>query len=130
MERTFIRPDLGEEVVLRRLCILLCLKQAYIRAIGQPMGFDWSRLEFNIENDTARGDQLPLQGWEFRLWKADIGIRRDGQTREESYQCACAFYRGTPDCRFIWQTDRRHIETWVQFVNLDQLLIVLPKLLD
>ena len=51
------------EVVLRRLCILLCLKQAYIRAIGQPIGFDWSRLEFNIENDTARGDQLLLKGW-------------------------------------------------------------------
>ena len=56
LEQSFIAPDLGEEVVMRRLCVLLALKQAYIKAIGQPMGFDWSRLEFNIPQKTASGD--------------------------------------------------------------------------
>ena len=49
-------------MILRRLCLILALKQAYIKAIGQPIGFDWSRLEFNLPGETARGasDHLPV----------------------------------------------------------------------
>ncbi|KAH9942113.1 hypothetical protein B0H21DRAFT_696485 [Amylocystis lapponica] len=130
LERTFIEPSLGEEVVLRRLCLMLALKQAYIKAIGQPIGFDWSRLEFNIPEETAAGDGEPLQGWEFRVWQANIAIRRNGEVLEETYQCACAFFRGTPKTRFIWQKERKQLESWVQFINLDQLINVVPKLTD
>jgi len=35
-------PNLGEEVILYRLCYLLALKLTYIKAIGQPIGLDWS----------------------------------------------------------------------------------------
>jgi 4'-phosphopantetheinyl transferase len=56
LELSFISPDQPDEVILRRLCALLTLKQAYIKAIGQPMGFDFSRLEFNIPAQTAHGD--------------------------------------------------------------------------
>ena len=58
---------------MRRLCVLLALKQAYIKAIGQPMGFDWSRLEFNIPDKKATGDGRPLNGWEFRVWSSELG---------------------------------------------------------
>jgi len=43
-------PELGEETILRRLAIILALKESYIKAIGQPLGFDYTRLEFDVEN--------------------------------------------------------------------------------
>ncbi|KAI0920730.1 hypothetical protein AcV5_010403 [Taiwanofungus camphoratus] len=130
LELTFVKPDEGDDVVLRRLCLLLALKQAYIKAIGQPIGFDWARLEFNIPKESASGDGLLLQGWEFRVWQAQIGIERNGTVVKESYQCACAFFRGTKESRFIWQRERKELESWVQFINLDQLINVVPKLTD
>ncbi|TFY61410.1 hypothetical protein EVJ58_g4529 [Rhodofomes roseus] len=130
LEMTFVKPEEGDEVVLRRLCLLLALKQAYIKAIGQPMGFDWARLEFNIPNNSVTGDNIPLLGWEFRVWTSDIGGSRGEVNVEEKYQCAIAFFRGTPHTRFIWQKERKDIESWVQFINLDQLINVVPKLMD
>jgi len=128
LELSFITPDLGDEVVLRRLCILLSLKMAYIKAIGQPIGFDWSRLEFNIPQESARGDDHPLQGWEFRVFKAQLGVLRSGASVEESYQCACAFFRGSKESKFIWHDNTKDLEAWVQFINIDQMIKVIPKL--
>jgi 4'-phosphopantetheinyl transferase len=130
LELTFLSPNLGDEVVLRRLCILLALKSAYIKAIGQPIGFDWSRLEFNISEETCSGDGQPLTGWEFRLYKAHLGVQRRGILVEESYQCVTAHFRGTPDSKFVWQDNNKDLESWVQFINIDQMTNVIPKLTD
>lgn len=95
------------------------------------MGFDWSRLEFNIPGETARGDGYPLQGWEFRLWTSYLAVEReDGEVEEQQYQCASAFFRGTVESKFIWQKDKKELEGWVQFLTIDQLITVLPKLSD
>ncbi|KAH9964880.1 hypothetical protein BC827DRAFT_1185751 [Russula dissimulans] len=130
LEISFLTPSLGDEVVLRRLCILLALKSAYIKAIGQPIGFDWSRLEFNISEETCSGDGQPLTGWEFRLYKAHLGVQRRGILVEESYQCVTAHFRGTPDSKFVWQDNNKDLESWVQFINIDQMTNVIPKLTD
>ena len=118
---------------MRRLCLLLALKQAYIDAIGQPMGFDWSRLEFNIPEKTASGDGRPLSGWEFRVWSSELGIpnpESEGPVHRQVYQCAVAFFRRTRDTRFVWQTEAKDLESWVQFITLDQLLNVADKLVE
>lgn len=130
LELSFLTSSLGDEVVLRRLCILLALKSAYIKAIGQPIGFDWSRLEFNISEETCSGDGQPLTGWEFRLYKAHLGVQRRGILVEESYQCVTAHFRGTPDSKFVWQDNNKDLESWVQFINIDQMTNVIPKLTD
>jgi len=130
LEISFLGSHLGDEVVLRRLCILLALKSAYIKAIGQPIGFDWSRLEFNISEETCSGDGQPLTGWEFRLYKAHLGVQRRGILVEESYQCVTAHFRGTPDSKFVWQDNNKDLESWVQFINIDQMTNVIPKLTD
>lgn len=130
LEMSFLAPGLGDEVVLRRLCILLALKAAYIKAIGQPIGFDWSRLEFNISEETCSGDGQPLTGWEFRLYKSHLGVQRRGILVEESYQCVTAHFRGTPDSKFVWQDNNKDLESWVQFINIDQMTNVIPKLTD
>jgi 4'-phosphopantetheinyl transferase len=128
LELTFISSDQPDDVVLRRLCILLALKQAYIKAIGQPIGFDLSRLEFNIPEETARGDDHPLDGWEFRVFKSQLGVGRTDRIVEESYQCACAFFRGSKESKFVWHDNQKDLETWVQFINIDQMVKVIPKL--
>jgi len=126
---TFLNSELGDEVVLRRLSILLSLKAAYIKAVGQGNAFDWLRLEFNIPCESARGDDHPLQGWEFRVFKAQLGVQRIGGVMlEESYQCACAFFRGTKESKFIWHDNAKDLEAWVQFINIDQMVKVIPKL--
>ena len=119
-------------MTLRRLCIVLSCKDAYIKAIGQPVGFDYRRLEFNIPEKTASGDGRPLSGWEFRVWSSELGFpigETDGHHRQV-YQCAVAFFRRTRDTRFVWQTEAKDLESWVQFITLDQLLNVADKLTE
>lgn len=128
LELSLMAPELGDEVMLRRLCIIISLKQAYIKAIGQPIGFDLSRLEFNIPQETVIGDGHPLTGWEFRIFKANLGVARKDLLVEEQYQCVCAFFRGTPDTKFIWHDSQKELESWVQFINIDQMIKVIPKL--
>ncbi|KAF4568325.1 hypothetical protein EYR40_010273 [Pleurotus pulmonarius] len=128
LELSLMAPELGDEVMLRRLCIIISLKQAYIKAIGQPIGFDLSRLEFNIPQETVIGDGHPLTGWEFRIFKANLGVARKDLLVEEQYQCVCAFFRGTPDTKFIWHDSQKELESWVQFINIDQMVKVIPKL--
>lgn len=114
--------------MLKRLCIILALKNAYIRAIGQPVGFDHSRLEFNIPNQSAIGDGHPLQGWEFRIWRVNLGVARKDILVSEFYECAVAFFRGSQESKFIWHETSKELEGWVQFINIDQMIKVIPKL--
>ncbi|KAJ7759468.1 hypothetical protein B0H14DRAFT_384577 [Mycena olivaceomarginata] len=127
-EMQSIALELGGKVVLRRLCILLALKAAYIKAIGQPAGFDWARLEFDIPLEAARADGHPLQGWEFRIFRASLGVARKDVLVEEHYQCVCAFFRGAKDSTFMWHKSAKDLESWVQFINVDQMVNVIPKL--
>jgi 4'-phosphopantetheinyl transferase len=128
LEISTIAQGNPDDIILRRLCIVLALKQAYIKAIGQPIGFDWSRLEFNIPAETAQGDGHPLQGWEFRVFRANLGVARGDVLVEEHYQCACAFFRGSRESSFIWHDNQKDLESWVQFINIDQMVKVIPKL--
>ncbi|EAU83102.1 hypothetical protein CC1G_11186 [Coprinopsis cinerea okayama7 len=117
-----------EQVMLRRLCILLALKDSYIRALGQPVGFDYARLEFDVANQSATGDGKPLTGWEFRIFTANLGVARGTQLVHEQYECVCAFFRNTNEIKFIWHQTARELESWVQFINIDQMVKVIPKL--
>ncbi|KAH6912197.1 hypothetical protein BKA70DRAFT_1266956 [Coprinopsis sp. MPI-PUGE-AT-0042] len=117
-----------EPVMLRRMCILLALKNAYISAIGQPVGFDFARLEFDVINSKATGDGSALNGWEFRVFTANLGVARGSKLVHEQYECVCAFYRENSEVRFIWHQTPRELESWVQFINIDQMIKVIPKL--
>ncbi|KIY70992.1 hypothetical protein CYLTODRAFT_346712 [Cylindrobasidium torrendii FP15055 ss-10] len=118
----------GEQTALKRAFILLALKESYIHAVGQPLGFDYSRLEFNVPENKVWGDNFPLQGWEFRIWTVDIGVARGENLVEEKYICACAFFRGSKESVFLWEDQKRKLESWVQFVDIDQMIKVIPKL--
>ncbi|KAJ6554384.1 hypothetical protein B0H19DRAFT_1071787 [Mycena capillaripes] len=74
---------------------------------------------------TARSDGHLLQGWEFRIFCASLGVARKDVLVEEHYQCVCAFF-----------ADRRRARSYgtmahgtsVQFVNIDQIVKMIPKL--
>jgi hypothetical protein len=117
-----------DDLMLKRLCILLAMKEAYIKAIGQPIGFDFSRLEFDIPNQRVSGDGFPLLGWEFRIFTTKLGVARGEVLKQEEYECVCAFYRGTPESTYIFQATAKELEHWVQYINIDQLMAVANKL--
>ncbi|KAI0077014.1 hypothetical protein K474DRAFT_1174996 [Panus rudis PR-1116 ss-1] len=121
-----------EETMLRRLCLLLALKKAYLEATGNTM-VDHTIIEFDIPNEKVYHDGKPLDGWEFRVWTSALNVSPTGNLEDlvdQEYQCATAFFRGHRGSRFIWQRDRKQLESWVQFLSVDQLLLVLPKLAD
>lgn len=128
LEFKSITAEANDETMLRRLCITLALKEAYTKAIGQPIGFDYSRLEFNIPARTTAADNIALGGWEFRIWQVTLGVARKEKLVTEQYHCACAFFRGTQDSRFIFFDSQEQLNKWVQFINIDQMMKVLPKL--
>ncbi|KAJ7768166.1 hypothetical protein DFH07DRAFT_736428, partial [Mycena maculata] len=92
-----------DEVVLRRLCIMLALRQAYINASAQPPEFDWTRLEFDMPGEKARGTGMRCRGaWKFRIFPASLGVARRDMLVEEHYQCVCTFFRWSRDGAFVW----------------------------
>jgi 4'-phosphopantetheinyl transferase len=111
-----------DDVILRRLCILLTIKTAYIKALGQPPGFDFSRIDCNIPEETIEVDGRSLTGWEFRLFKANLGVVRRGLLIEETYQCSVAVHRGGDETRFIWEEDEKNMANWVHFITTDTVL--------
>ncbi|KAG6809733.1 hypothetical protein H0H92_014957 [Tricholoma furcatifolium] len=128
LEMGIINQDQDDATRLRRFCMIVALKQAYVKAIGHATGFDYSRLEFNVPEQTAIGDSYPLTGWEFRIWKTRLSVARRDQIVHEEYECCAAFFRGTNDSRFIFYDTPEDLTKWVQFINIDQMVKVIPKL--
>jgi 4'-phosphopantetheinyl transferase len=125
LEMSFVAPELGEDVILRRLYILWTLKEAYTKALGQPLGFDFSRIECNIPDETITVDGVRLVGWEFRLFKANVGVAgSDGRLGEtEIYQCVCAIYRGGGmETKFVWSEKPRELDKWLRFVTIESMV--------
>lgn len=122
-EEAFVVPALSAEVKIRRLCIMLALKEAYLKAIAQPAGFDRSRITVNLPHKLLV-DGKPQYGWEFRLFRANIGVVRSKQPNapieEEVYQCATAIYRGWTDrSEFVFaDSDQEDMNKWLQFLTV------------
>jgi 4'-phosphopantetheinyl transferase len=109
-----LEQEIGDKNVLRRLSLLLALKEAYIKAAGEP-DIAWKRLEFNIgpTHETVRGDNHPLQGWEFRIFPI----------LDKHYICVCAFFR-EEERKLQWYTeDTDEYKKWVQFLSIDQMVV-------
>jgi len=124
-EEAVLELKMKEDVIIRRLCVLLTIKAAYVKAVGFPPGFDYSRLDCDIPQETVRFDGKPIIGWEFRLFKVNLGVLRNGVLIEETYQCSTAMFRGGNKTSFIWEEDPKAMSNWMTFLNLDQMLHIL-----
>lgn len=121
-ELSFLDAEYPDDVVLRRIFILWTLKESYTKALGQPRGFDFRRIQCDIPKETITVDGERLRGWEFRLFKANVGIMRKNILHEEAYQCVCAVYRGGSDTRFLWSEKPRELDKWLRFVTVDSII--------
>lgn len=72
-------------------------------------------------------DGKPLYGWEFRLFKANLGVVRHGFLLEETYQCSSALYRGGKTTKFVWEENANEMGSWLHFYNADAIIAGLPK---
>jgi hypothetical protein len=120
-----------DESLLRRLLILLTIKSAYIRAIHQPPGFDYRRMDLSLPTSTFKVDGQELRGWEIRLFKSNLGIQRKDVLVEEIYQCcamihrpALAGQRGTNGTynKVYWNDKAEEAVEMLNFLKVDQIV--------
>ncbi|KAF9507367.1 hypothetical protein BS47DRAFT_318681 [Hydnum rufescens UP504] len=64
-------------VTLQTLFWLWTLKEAYTKTLGLGLGFDFSRITFDVRNDIVYVDEVPLSGFEFVLLELDVLLGRD-----------------------------------------------------
>ena len=123
--------NLEDVKLLSRLCILLTIKESLINGLGQPVGFDLSRIECNVPENQIRVDGQPLLGWEFRLFRSvQQGVSPQGVSFMDPYQITVAFYRGNNISKFVFVENPKEIERLTQYFPLDNLLKVIPTLLQ
>lgn len=117
-----------EDVIIRRLCILLTLKRAYVRAIGQVVGFDYATIDCRVPQRTIFVRGARLTGWEFRLSMVNMGVYKSNiASSEEKYQCACAVYRGGEDTVFLFDDTLETEGRWLHFISVEAIISNLPR---
>lgn len=98
-----LSPPLSQQEQLRRFFLIWTLKEAYTKALGLGLGFDFSRIEYDVPNDMVRIDGIVPRDWEFTRFELQNEI--DGG-RTEKYVGVVA--------RFIGESGR---ETRVHVVH-------------
>lgn len=132
-----------EKRALNRLFVIWTIKESYIKALGQPPGFDFSRVECRIPDEEIYVDGKRLTGWEFRLFKSNVGVLRTsnsvfreyrnqasvppanpGALQTEIYQCCMTIYRGSElnKCIFKWSEQSGELDKFLRFVTLDAMV--------
>jgi 4'-phosphopantetheinyl transferase len=74
------------------------MKEAYTKALGMGLGFDFSRIEYDVEVDVLRVDGAVPSGWHF-----DKFVLQDGP---DIYQGVVAEYREGTTTEIVQATDQ------------------------
>ncbi|KAL5498387.1 hypothetical protein ACEPAH_2529 [Sanghuangporus vaninii] len=121
---------LQDDLLLSRFIILLTIKESLINGLGQPIGFDLSRIECNPIENWLMVDGQPLTGWDFRLFRCQ-GEAMVGETQYvDQYQMCISVYRGHNTLKFSFVDKPTDIERLTQYFPFDRLVEVMPKLLQ
>jgi len=81
----------SEEESLRRFFWMWTLKEAYTKALGLGLGFDFRRVEFDATTDTVRVDGEIPKGWHFSKFEIQDG--------DDLYQGVVAEFVGGDETR-------------------------------
>ncbi|KZT12948.1 uncharacterized protein LAESUDRAFT_689951 [Laetiporus sulphureus 93-53] len=84
-------PPLSQEEAFRRFYLIWTLKEAYTKALGLGLGFDFKRIEYDVPRDIVRIDGVVPRGWEFIRFQLENTLD-DGC--QEKYVGAAARYIG------------------------------------
>jgi len=118
-----------DEKLISRLTILLTIKEAIMDSLGHYWGFDFRRIECNVEEQKISVDGQLQDGWEFRLFRAlQEGSDDKGALFYETYQVTVAYWRGGGPTKLDFVEEPRMIEHVTQYFPLDNVLKVLDKL--
>ena len=106
LERTILlppasAPSLSPREQLRRFYLIWTLKEAYTKALGLGMGFDFSRIEYDVPNDAVRIDGVVPRGWRFTRFELLNQIQGD---RMEEYVGVVATFsagEGEEECKVV-----------------------------
>lgn len=104
--------DVPEEERMRRFFWMWTLKEAYTKALGLGLGFDFKRVEYNVVQGEVKIDGITPSGWCFTTFTI-----KDG---EDLYQGVVAERTGDP--AGLIDTTSRHDLPWLKVVKAGQIL--------
>ncbi|KAK0498528.1 hypothetical protein EDD18DRAFT_1461547 [Armillaria luteobubalina] len=67
--RCLLSPEVSQDEALRRFFWIWTIKEAYTKALGLGLGFDFNRVEFDVTSDIIRIDGAVPPGWQFRKFE-------------------------------------------------------------
>jgi 4'-phosphopantetheinyl transferase len=74
LEKAQLTPDVPSEERKRRFYWMWTVKEAYTKALGLGLGFDFSRVEFDTINRQVKIDGEIPKGWRFTMFTVPDGL--------------------------------------------------------
>jgi len=130
-EKSISKAVTGDEATtMRRLNIILSIKDAYIKAIGQPVGFDYSRIDCDVPGKSMTVDGQTLAGWHIRLFAANLASTPELKSHKAPlhYQVAVAVFRGGHGMKFSFAQSTDDLSSFVTFFDVKEVVKAVPRL--
>lgn len=130
-ERSISLAVTGDEATTtRRLNLILCVKDAYIKAIGQQAGFDYSRIDCDVPGKMMSVDGQSLAGWHIRLFAANLAPTEELMSHKAPlhYQVAVAVFRGGHGLKFSFAQSSEDLSSFVTFFDVREVVKAVPRL--
>ncbi|KAI0721830.1 hypothetical protein C8T65DRAFT_629312 [Cerioporus squamosus] len=129
LERSILLPPppaspLSKEEQLRRFYLIWTLKEAYTKALGLGMGFDFSRIEYDVPNDVVRIDGVVPRGWEFTRFELQAEVK---EGHLEDYVGVVARFVGDSAAESEKVKVAPSAPPWLKVYNATQFLVTAIK---
>lgn len=102
---------MSQPEVLRHFFLIWTLKEAYTKALGLGLGFDFKRIEYDVPRDVVRIDGVSPDGWEFVRFHIHNAVEsRD----DETYVGVVARYVGGSNMQRECKVEERPAGSWLR----------------